>query len=190
MKKDHGLPETMVAKIKRIFELWERAGSDAEKEVAKNKLDLFLEQNGVTLDDLGIGGDEVVREVNVFEFEDPEERSIIIHLAGKFNGYKGEGKVEYFRLYRKRKSIGIKLTRVEAIDFKEQYAFYREEWQRQKALFFAAFLDNNDLTRQTDNPKPSNFSWADLETMRNMRRAIPERSYHRSLAPGKPQLPG
>lgn len=189
---DHAVPESIVERIRRIFALFEQATTENEREVAKNKLDRLLNEYGVTLADLGIGVAEEIREVHSFEFKDPEERSILIHLAGRFNGYVGpnKDKIEYYKVYRSRTRLGIKLTRVQAIDFRIQYDYYCEEWRRYRALMHQAFLDNNDLSRTVENPAPSTFSWSDRQTMERMRKALPSENFKKALPVGKKQLPG
>lgn len=178
--------ESILEKLRKIKALAEN-GVGGEMIAAQEALDRLLKEHGLTLEDIS---DE---QRNDYEFKYSNERKmalmmqVLVHLFGSKSHVFRTG-----RFAKKGKVVFLEMTKLEYIDFKNMWEYYRREWKKymEKGLkeMLSAYVLKFDLYDITPNPddKPSESpDFSTIMRIRIMSEGIDADPYAKMIEHGK-----
>ena len=159
--------DSIMEKLRKIKALAEN-GVGGEVIAAQEALDRLLKEHGLTLEDIS---DEQSR---YYEFKYSNEREmalmmqVLVHLFGSKSHVFRTG-----RFVKKGKVVFLEMTKLEYIDFKNMWEYYRREWKKymEKGLkeMLSAYVLKFNLYDITPNPEDKPSERPDFSTIMRIR---------------------
>ena len=128
--------------LQKIQALAER-GVGGESVSAEKKLKQLMQKYGVSDDELA---DEKTI-LQDYRYYSKEEKQLIAQIACKVVNVRGG--IFYSRLdretNRKMTVLAVEATKAQHIEIEFLFDFYKKEWEKERELFFRAFISKNEL---------------------------------------------
>jgi hypothetical protein len=140
----HTIPDTIRERLLKLKTLYERGGTEHERDAAFQHLEKLLNQYNLTLADL----EQRVEDYYSFSFKSDWELRLLNQLAGYVSGWRTDG--TYYTDGKKRTSILLKLTAAEYADLTALYKHYRQAWAKALDDFYGAWLQAQGLARPVE----------------------------------------
>lgn len=159
--------ESILEKLRKIKALAEN-GVGGEMIAAQEALDRLLKEYGLTMEDIA----DDKRETYEFKYSNEREMAlmmqVIVHLFGSKSHVYNTG-----RYNKKAKYVFLEMTKVEYLDMRGTWDYYRREWKKylEKGLkeLLSAYILKFDLYDITPNPEDKPSERLDFETMMRIR---------------------
>lgn len=156
--------ESIRQKIAKVHALAQH-GIGGEAENAKAHLDRLLKKYGVTLDEIS----QPVEKLRKFTFQTKYEKQLlgqIYCMIKNVNNYQTWGYAN------NKKSLGLKMTDEEYIDFCEYLIYYKDLLRKETETLFHAFLGKHNLFSQIKNEGESEISDKELAAILAMMKSL------------------
>ena len=159
--------ESIIEKLRKIKALAEN-GVGGEVVAAQEALERLLKEYGLTWEDIS----DDKRQQYDFKYSNEREMAlmmqVIVHLFGSKSHVFKTG-----RFNRKAKIVFLEMTKVEYLDMKDMWDYYRREWKKylEKGMkeLLSAYILKFDLYDITPNPEDRPSEKLDFETMMRIR---------------------
>lgn len=127
---------------KKLRELALR-GSDGEREAAQEALDMVLKKYNLSLEEVD---DEQPKDFE-FRYHGDEELGLLRQISYKVFGEKGRVHRMRFVASQRlcRNTVGITCTEAQRIEIDFLFDFYKRLYQKEKEIFFRAFIEKHRL---------------------------------------------
>lgn len=177
----------VISLAKKIAALAEKGATNGEQKAAEKMLNDFLKKNGLTLADL----ESETKRNRTFEAGKIDSEKAIF-FSQIFRNVVGRQRDLYRITEYGRKSMGLKrgnyvtaeITDVEYFEIKAKFDFYWNHWQKERKLFYSAYIQQNKLfvkPDESDLKTDSNLSTDDLRRMFEMMETIERKSHSKQL---------
>lgn len=138
--------EKVKDKLRKLYELAKR-GEAGEKEAAQTALDRLLKKHSLDESDLD---DEIEREYEI-EFHGKEKLDLLAQVVAKVTDKSHN--IYYEKLSRRlRTRVVVKRTAAQRVEIEFLFSFYSSLYDREKEMFFIAFVQKHSLFRSTPPP--------------------------------------
>lgn len=139
----------MIEKLRKIYELSIR-GADGERQLAASRLQELLSNHKLTLADIL----DTARNITPFQYKGDLEFLLLSQIVMTVtNSYKLSA-YDYRKSGRRvRNKIGYGLTKAEAVEVRQLFDYYRQEFQKEQKHFLGAFIVKNNLLPDTGHHK-------------------------------------
>ena len=159
--------ESIIEKLRKIKALTEN-GVGGEVIAAQEALDRLLKEHGLTLEDIS---DEQRKDYD-FKYSNKREMALMIQILVHLFGTKSHV-FRTGRFVKKGKVVFLEMTKLEYIDFKNMWEYYRREWKKylEKSLkeMLSAYILKFDLYDITPNPEDEPSERPDFSTIMRIR---------------------
>lgn len=159
--------ESIIEKLRKIKALAEN-GVGGEVVAAQEALDRLLKEHGLTLEDIS---DEQSRYYE-FKYSNEREMALMMQVLVRLFGSKSNV-FRTGRFVKKSKVVLLDMTKLEYIDFKNMWGYYRREWKKylEKGLkeMLSAYVLKFDLYDITPNPEDKPSEKPDFSTIMRIR---------------------
>lgn len=159
--------ESIIEKLRKIKALAEN-GVGGEVVAAQEALDRLLKEHGLTLEDIS---DEQSRYYE-FKYSNEREMALMMQVLVRLFGSKSHV-FRTGRFVKKSKVVLLDMTKLEYIDFKNMWDYYRREWKKylEKGLkeMLSAYVLKFDLYDITPNPEDKPSERPDFSTIMRIR---------------------
>lgn len=172
----------IIDKIKKLKELVDR-GVDGEVFAAKRAIDQLCEKYDINIEDLF--KEEKKRYVFKIKYNNKFDKQLLFQCYAKVTNNK---KISYFTSKSRPNIIEFDLTRIEYIDLKGMFEFYRKEWSKimKSSLndLFDAFISKNEISHNQEDNEHKTLTledWERISRIQNLMSTMEVSSYHKQL---------
>lgn len=172
----------VIDKIKKLKELVDR-GVDGEVFAAKRVIEQLCKKYDVNIEDLF--KEEKKRYVFKIKYNNKFDKQLLFQCYAKVTNNK---KISYFTSKSRPNIIEFDLTRIEYIDLKGMFEFYRKEWSKitKSSLndLFDAFISKNEISHNQEDNEHKTLTledWERISRIQNLMSTMEVSSYHKQL---------
>lgn len=172
--------DRIIDKVIKLKELVDR-GLDGEASNAKRVLENLCKLHNVNIEDLF--KEEKKRYVFKIKYNNKFDKQLLFQCYAKVTNNK---KIFYFTS--KSNIIEFDLTRIEYIDLKGMFEFYRKEWSKimKSSLndLFDAFISKNEISHNQEDNEHKTLTledWERISRIQNLMSTMEVSSYHKQL---------
>lgn len=174
--------DRIIDKIIKLKELVDR-GLDGEASNAKRVLENLCKLHNVNIEDLF--KEEKKRYVFKIKYNNKFDKQLLFQCYAKVTNNK---KISYFTSKSRPNIIEFDLTRIEYIDLKGMFEFYRKEWSKimKSSLndLFDAFISKNEISHNQEYNEHKTLTledWERISRIQNLMSTMEVSSYHKQL---------
>lgn len=174
--------DRIIDKIIKLKELVDR-GLDGEASNAKRVLENLCKLHNVNIEDLF--KEEKKRYVFKIKYNNKFDKQLLFQCYAKVTNNK---KISYFTSKSRPNIIEFDLTRIEYIDLKGMFEFYRKEWSKimKSSLndLFDAFIFKNEISHNQEDNEHKTLTledWERISRIQNLMSTMEVSSYHKQL---------
>lgn len=174
--------DRIIDKVIKLKELVDR-GLDGEASNAKRVLENLCKIHNINIEDLF--KEEKKRYVFKIKYNNKFDKQLLFQCYAKVTNNK---KISYFTNKLRPNVIEFDLTRIEYIDLKGMFEFYRKEWSRimKSSLndLFDAFISKNEIFYNQEDNEHKTLTledWERISRIQNLMSTMEVSSYHKQL---------
>lgn len=174
--------DRIIDKIIKLKELVDR-GLDGEASNAKRVLENLCKLHNVNIEDLF--KEEKKRYVFKIKYNNKFDKQLLFQCYAKVTNKKN---ISWYGSKSRPNIIEFELTRVEYIDLKGMFEFYRKEWSKimKSSLndLFDAFISKNEISYNQEDNEHKTLTledWERISRIQNLMSTMEVSSYHKQL---------
>lgn len=174
--------DRIIDKIIKLKELVDR-GLDGEASNAKRVLENLCKLHNVNIEDLF--KEEKKRYVFKIKYNNKFDKQLLFQCYAKVTNKKN---ISWYSSKSRPNIIEFELTRVEYIDLKGMFEFYRKEWSKimKSSLndLFDAFISKNEISYNQEDNEHKTLTledWERISRIQNLMSTMEVSSYHKQL---------
>lgn len=174
--------DRIIDKAIKLKELVDR-GEGGEVSAAKRAIEQLCEKYDINIEDLF--KEEKKRYVFKIKYNNKFDKQLLFQCYAKVTNNK---MISYFTSKLRPNIIEFDLTRIEYIDLKGMFEFYRKEWSKimKSSLndLFDAFISKNEISHNQEDNKHKTLTledWERISRIQNLMSTMEVSSYHKQL---------